>query len=438
MDSTLVTDLGLVCDEQYKVALVGSIYMLGLFFGSFLFGFLADKIGRKKTLMISILTGNCGSLAGAFCTNYILHCITRFITALGDQGTFLTVFGLSIELVGSKRKTLVGNMTLVPYSIGECIFVLFALKFKQWWKLQVAVSLPLFLLLGLYFVLPESPRWLIAKGKFAEAKKTIEQAAKVNKVKLSPHLLEFDNNLGISGETLSSNMGFVDLFRNRHVRKITVIMFVNWAVITLGFFGINLSATHLGTGIFSSYFMTALVEIPSYIFCTQVMDRWGRKPIFVGSLFLTGISAIFAAFLAEGAVQTGMVLLGKFGASTSVCIVYLYTAELYPTSIRSTASGLCSMMARFGGIAAPQVAIFLPKIAPKFLPLVIMGSSCLVGSLLSILLPETLGSDLPETFEDVEKLCQKSQIADAQERFENGRKFKQSLVSPLNSTYQSI
>ena len=46
---------------------------------------------------------------------------------------------------------------------------------------------------------------------------------------------------------------------------------------------------------------------------------------------------------------------GKFGASGAFAIVYLYTAELFPTAIRSTATGLCSMMARIGGIAAPQV-----------------------------------------------------------------------------------
>ena len=49
-------------------------------------------------------------------------------------------------------------------------------------------------------------------------------------------------------------------------------------------------------------------------------------------------------------------LLGKFGAAASFSIVYLYTAELYPTVVRSTAIGLCSMMARIGGILAPQVS----------------------------------------------------------------------------------
>jgi hypothetical protein len=50
---------------------------------------------------------------------------------------------------------------------------------------------------------------------------------------------------------------------------------------------------------------------------------------------------------------------GKFGAASAFSIVYLYTAELYPTVVRSTAVGLCSMMARIGGISAPQVLFLL-------------------------------------------------------------------------------
>lgn len=85
MGTSLVTDLNLVCSEQYKVALVGSIYMFGLFFGSFIFGSLGDKIGRRKTLALAVITGCTGSLSGAFCSNYYAYCVTRFITALGKK-----------------------------------------------------------------------------------------------------------------------------------------------------------------------------------------------------------------------------------------------------------------------------------------------------------------------------------------------------------------
>ena len=61
-------------------------------------------------------------------------------------------------------------------------------------------------------------------------------------------------------------------------------------------------------------------------------------------------------YLVQISKLTLVTLLGKFGAAASFSIVYLYTAELYPTVVRSTAIGLCSMMARIGGILAPQVS----------------------------------------------------------------------------------
>ena len=76
-------------------------------------------------------------------------------------------------------------------------------------------------------------------------------------------------------------------------------------------------------------------------------------------MLLSGIAAIPAGFMDDGTPKTILALIGKFGASASFSIVYLYTAELYPTQIRSTAVGMCSMMARIGGVAAPQVCTYL-------------------------------------------------------------------------------
>ena len=69
------------------------------------------------------------------------------------------------------------------------------------------------------------------------------------------------------------------------------------------------------------------------------------------------MAAIAAGFMEDGALRITLAMIGKFGAAASFAAVYLYTAELYPTQIRSTAVGMCSMMARIGGFAAPQVCV---------------------------------------------------------------------------------
>ena len=81
--SSFVTDNNLVCEDQYKVALIGTIYMAGFFFGSFFWGNLGDMFGRKVTLMYAIITGSLFSLIGAFSSNYYYYAFTRFMTEVG-------------------------------------------------------------------------------------------------------------------------------------------------------------------------------------------------------------------------------------------------------------------------------------------------------------------------------------------------------------------
>lgn len=88
-------------------------------------------------------------------------------------------------------------------------------------------------------------------------------------------------------------------------------MYDQLVFVFLGYYGISMSSTSLGGDVFVSFILTALIEIPSYIFCILVMDRWGRKPIFVSSLLLTGIAAIPAAFMEEGIGKTILSLVGN-------------------------------------------------------------------------------------------------------------------------------
>ena len=77
-----------------------------------------------------------------------------------------------------------------------------------------------------------------------------------------------------------------------------------------GYYGISMSATGLGGNIFVSFILLAMIEIPSYVFNILVMDHWGRKPIFVSSLLLTGVACISAGFLDDGTGKTVLALIG--------------------------------------------------------------------------------------------------------------------------------
>ncbi|NWX84540.1 S22AD protein, partial [Nothoprocta ornata] len=91
-------------------------------------------------------------------------------------------------------------------------------------------------------------------------------------------------------------------------------------------------------------------------------------------------------------VITVLAIIGKFATSASFSTSYVYTAELFPTVVRQTGVGLCSMSARVAGIIAPLIRLLGRY--HRSVPMAIFGSAPVLGGLLCFLLPETRGTDL--------------------------------------------
>jgi len=421
MNQTFVTEFGLICSDQYMVGLHGSIYMLGIMFSSYPAGYLSDTLGRRITLALTCAFYAVFLLIGAWMPDYISYTATRFFCSIGNNGLFMVAFTLAVELVGPRYTTVVGMLFNIPYSLGEmALGATAAAGVRNWRNLHLAFGIPAFFLLALTWFIPESPRWLIASKKYAQAEKLLQKAAEVNKASLPASLLEheyIDNEAKSGDEEDNGSASDEDkpaaeqndvkisvLFTNRTIFKNSLIMWTNWIVATLGYFGLCLTATELSSDPFVSFIISALVEIPSFVLTFWLLDAWGRKPVCGLSMVLGGVCLIPAAY-AVGPLRMVLSLLGKFFVTAAFAMIYIYTAELYPTCIRSSAFGICSAMARIGSIAAPQVAFYLPAIAFKELPLIIMGISVLFGGLLTVIfLPETKGTTLAETIEDIENL----------------------------------
>jgi len=177
-----------------------------------------------------------------------------------------------------------------------------------------------------------------------------------------------------------------------------------WPIVTLVYYGITFSMASLNDNLFLSFILSSLVEVPAIMGVALLMDVWGRRSLFSTSLIISGGLCIGCGVLDKGTIRTVLAMFGKLFSTSSFTLVYFYTAELYPTTIRSTGVGVCSLMARIGGFSAPFIATYLPKVTGAAAPYLVMGGFAILGGLLALLLPETLGSNLPDTMEDVENI----------------------------------
>ena len=138
--STAITDFNVVCDHSYLRTISTTVSMCGLLFGSMLFGWISDAMGRRVAFGLCMLTLGIGSTLAAFSVNYVMYMVFRFITCMGGVGAFITAFVLATEFVGKNYRTYCGILIEVPFALGELYTTLLAYFIRDWQILQASAQ----------------------------------------------------------------------------------------------------------------------------------------------------------------------------------------------------------------------------------------------------------------------------------------------------------
>uniref|UniRef100_A0A8C6WH63 Si:dkey-166k12.1 n=1 Tax=Neogobius melanostomus TaxID=47308 RepID=A0A8C6WH63_9GOBI len=402
--SSTVTEWDLVCENARLNSIGSSIYMLGLLVGSLIFGALADKYGRRLILLLSIALQTVFGVAVAFAPNFIVYVMLRFVVGSTISGVIINAFVLGTEWTCTKRRMLAGITTDYAFGLGYMLIAGIAYLIRDWRKLQLAISVPGFLLTFYIWVLPQSARWLLTNNRKDEAIELLQKAALVNGRVLPPSLLvglcTKEEQSETEGGDKSSHTA-LDLVRTPKMRKQSLILFYIWFVNVLVYYGLSLGVSRLGTDLYLTQFVFGLVEIPARTIVLFVLP-YSRR--FSQSIFMAvgGLACLFMFAVPEDqpSVLTGLAMVGKFGITASFAVVYVYSAEIFPTVLRQTGIGVSSMFARMGGVLAPIINM-IQNHSPAA-PLVIFGTTPLLGAALALMLPETANKPLPDTVKDVE------------------------------------
>ncbi|XP_075067343.1 solute carrier family 22 member 13-like [Mixophyes fleayi] len=389
--STLVTEFDLVCKRKEQTNISQSIYMLGLLIGSLIFGPLGDRIGRRPVILISVLLMLTFGVGAAFVTDFYTYIVLRCVVGIAMSGVLINNFVLVAEWVGSAQRAYATITGHVCFAIGLMALAGLGYGIRNWRLLQIACSAPTAILVCYIWLLPESPRWLLAKGKNEKAKKLLQKAAYINKRELTEELLK---QLQEEKPTVPGNL--IDLFRIPNLRKKTLIMCFVWFANSLVYYGLSLSVGSFGLDIYITQLVFGAVEIPARLGSIFMVQYLGRKWSQALCLLLAGTACLIITTIPRefSVVITVLSVIGKSATASSYSVCYIYAAELFPTVIRQNGVGLCSMTARVAGIGAPLISL-LDKYHPA-IPLAIYGSVPIIGGSLCFLLPETRNKELQD------------------------------------------
>ncbi|XP_059083500.1 solute carrier family 22 member 1-like [Tigriopus californicus] len=403
--SSMVIDYDFTCGQAFLKNVINSLYLVGMLVGSFIIGSLSDRFGRLKGLLISVFLV---SVAGSLCAlkpPLIVLGILRVLCGMGGVGSFICGYVIVVELVTPRYSIQMNMLISIGFAIGSIIVTTLSFLIREWQYLQLAIHAPLIILMSYGFLVPESPRWLISKGRHREAKRIIAQIAKVNGRPEPTHLYNKTNTVHTYHEIRSveeiEKVSLWEVLNHRPLLLRTLVMMVNWFSVTMSFYGIIFTLTSLAGDPYLNFFLGILTELPG-IFLVYFSVRFVGRRINMSFLMTFGGVSCIIAGISMGSnfhlSQRIFAFIAKLCAAAIFNSIFLYTTELYPTNIRNSALGSCSTIGRIGGVSALLLGGLSQIWVP--LPLIVYGCIGIVAGFGTLFLPETSGTPLPETIEE--------------------------------------
>ena len=392
--------------DPQQTGLILSAGYLGQVLGAIFFGWLAERIGRLRVLLFTVLLFVSMDLACIFAWGALSMMAFRFIQGIGTGGEVPVASAYINEYVGSKGRGRFFLLYEVMFLLGlvGAGLIARALVPTFGWKAMFIVGLiPAVIMLPLRFFMKESPRWLASKGRYAEADAIVshlEQRA----IETGHDLSEPKKIQASTGKALPSQWGelFSGVYKTRTI-SIWAMWFTSYVVAngmitwlpTLYRQTFNLSLeTSLTYGL-----LTSIAGVIASIACALLIDKVGRRRWYIAAFLAAPVPLVALALLGATSPTEVLILAGLAYAivQTITFSLYLYSAELYPTRLRALGTGLGSAWLRLGSSAGPLVVGWTMAYAGLQYVFAVFAAVLVVGAIVTLLFAtETKGRVLEE------------------------------------------
>ncbi len=378
--------------------LLSTAVFLGMLVGAYVWGRLSDKMGRKVGFISTVAISAVFGMLSAFAPSFSWLVILRVLTGFGVGGMLPVDYSIFAEYLPNEKRgrylVLLESFWALGTLAAAGLSWLIVPNFGWRWLLAVS-ALPAILIFFIRRDIPESPRYLLIKGRTKEARAVLEQVAEANGQRLP--------DLPLRPVEVTAATHTIDLLKPE-LRRTTLMLWIIWFAISLGYYGVFtwLPSFFRSSGmgmlpVYQNTFILALAQLPGYFSAAYLVEKWGRRRTLAFYLVSSGV---FTYLFGLANSMNGLVLAGiwmSFFTLGAWGALYAYTPEAYPTNLRGTGMGTASGMTRISGAIAPSLGAALMT-GSLVLPLAIFAISFVVAGVAALGLPvETTEQNLVDT-----------------------------------------
>jgi MFS transporter, putative metabolite:H+ symporter len=374
--------------------MVGNLIGIGFagqLIGSIAAGWVAEYWGRVRTMMLTLLVFALASLVCAFAWSYESMYVIRFVQGIGLGGEVPLMAAYVNEFAKAERRGRFSISVQWFFSlglVGAALLALWVVPVLGWrWMFGIG-AVPALIVFPLRAMLPESPRWLASRGRFADADAALQQIETVA-ARERGSLPALPADLPLVSE---AKPRIADLFKGIYARR-TLAVWGIWICTYFITYGLTAWAPQLFVFVYHVDPQTAriygfilqavgLIGVLSAIFG---LDHWGRKPMFTAGLGIGCLPLLAFLFLGQVSAETVLIMVCASFLFISILAVSLatYTAEIYPTQLRALGGGVAGAWQRGASMVGPIMVGFILPHGGLNRVFVVFGFFAAVGALIT-------------------------------------------------------